>query len=144
MRIGVPKESRSGETRVAATPDSVKKLIKKNFKVAVERGAGALAHYPDAAYQAAGAEIVDTDTAFACDAVTKIHKPNPSELKKMKKGGVLHYYAFGDSRMPYEKAEEQVKEAAAKAGRKAGILFRRVVRPYSKTTVQIVVDAKII
>ncbi len=89
MRIGIPKEIRSGETRVAATPDSVKKLLKKKFTVAVERGAGALAHYPDSAYQAAGAEIVDTDTAFGCEAVAKIHKPNASELKKMKKGAVL-------------------------------------------------------
>ncbi len=89
MRIGVPKESRSGETRVAATPDSVKKLRKKNFQVAVERGAGALAHYSDEAYLAAGAELVSMEEAFGCDVVTKIHKPHSSELKLMKKGTVL-------------------------------------------------------
>jgi len=89
MRIGVPKESRAGETRVAATPDSVKKLKKKNFQIAIERGAGLAAHYTDEAYVAAGAEIVDNDAAFGCDAVIKIHKPNPGELKKMKKGAVL-------------------------------------------------------
>lgn len=89
MRIGIPKEIRSGETRVAATPDSVKKLKKKNFQVAVERGAGALSHYTDEAYAAAGAELVDTNGAFACDAVAKIHKPTADELKKMKKGSVL-------------------------------------------------------
>ena len=61
----------------------------------------------------------------------------------MKKGGVLHYYSFGDSKNPYEKAEKEVKDAAAKLGRKARILFRRVVRPYSKTTVQVVIDAEI-
>ncbi len=88
MRIGVPKESRSGETRVAATPDSVKKL-KKHFQIAVEKGAGAASHYPDEAYLAAGAELVDTNAAFGCDAVIKIHKPNASELQKMKKGAVL-------------------------------------------------------
>ena len=59
MKIGVPKETRSGETRVAASPDSVKKLRKKNFEVAVERGAGLAAHYTDEAYAAAGAELVD-------------------------------------------------------------------------------------
>jgi NAD(P) transhydrogenase subunit alpha len=89
MRIGVPKETRAGETRVAATPDSVKKLKKKNFTVAVERGAGAAAHYPDEAYAAAGAEIVDTAAAYGCDAVTKIHKPSADERKMLKKGAVL-------------------------------------------------------
>jgi H+-translocating NAD(P) transhydrogenase subunit alpha len=89
MRIGIPKESRSGETRVAATPDSVKKLKKKNFQVAVEKGAGLAAHYGDEAYAAAGAEIVSMETAFACDAVAKIHKPNITEIKLMKRGGVL-------------------------------------------------------
>lgn len=89
MRIGVPKEIRAGETRVAATPDSVKKLKKKSFHVLVEKGAGLAAHYTDEAYTAAGAEIVDTNTAFGADAVTKIHKPTAEELKKMKKGAVL-------------------------------------------------------
>jgi NAD(P) transhydrogenase subunit alpha len=89
MKIGVPKETRAGETRVSATPDSVKKLKKKNFEVAVERGAGLPAHYTDEAYTAAGATIVDTDTAYGCDVVTKIHKPTPAEQKKLKKGGVL-------------------------------------------------------
>ncbi|MGZ3721032.1 MAG: NAD(P)(+) transhydrogenase (Re/Si-specific) subunit alpha, partial [Bdellovibrionota bacterium] len=89
MRIGIPKETRPGETRVAATPDSIKKLKKKNFTVAVESGAGLAAHYTDEAYIAAGAEIVSADAAFACEAVTKIHKPNASELKKLKNGAVL-------------------------------------------------------
>jgi NAD(P) transhydrogenase subunit alpha len=88
MRIGVPKEIRSGETRVAATPDSVKKL-RKSFEVAVEKSAGLSAHYPDEAYAAAGATLVDADAAFACDAVVKIHKPSSAELKRMKKGAVL-------------------------------------------------------
>lgn len=61
----------------------------------------------------------------------------------LKRGGVLHYYSFGDSKNPFGKAEGEVKEAAAKLGRKARIVFRRVVRPYSKTTVQVVADAKI-
>jgi len=89
MRIGVPKESRSGETRVAATPDSVKKLKKKNFEVAVEKGAGAAAHYTDESYLAAGAEIVDAGTALGCAVVTKIHKPTAGELSQMRKDTVL-------------------------------------------------------
>jgi len=61
----------------------------------------------------------------------------------MKKGGVLHYYSFGKTDDPYSDAEKQVKKEAAKLGRKAKILFRRVVRPYSKDTEQVVVDAEI-
>lgn len=68
----------------------------------------------------------------------------PCIIPCLKKGGVLHYYSFGDSRQPYAEAERQVKDAAAKAGRRAGVLFRRVVRPYSKETVQVVIDAKIL
>ena len=61
----------------------------------------------------------------------------------LKKGGVLHYYSFGEIDAPYKKAEKDVKEAAKKAGRKARIAFRRVVRPYSKSMEQVVVDATI-
>ena len=89
VRIGVPRESRAGETRVAATPDSIKKLKKKGFHVCVERGAGSLAQYPDAAYEAAGAALVDTVTAWGADVVTKVHKPTSAELKLLKKGAVL-------------------------------------------------------
>ena len=89
MKIGIPKETRPGETRVAATPDSVKKLCKKNFSVAVQRGAGLSAHYPDEAYAAAGASLVSLEEAFACDAVMKIHKPSPTERANLKKGSLL-------------------------------------------------------
>jgi tRNA (guanine37-N1)-methyltransferase len=61
----------------------------------------------------------------------------------LKMGGMLHYYSFGDSQNPYEKVEKQVDEGAARLGRKARVLFRRIVRPYSKTTVQVVIDAEI-
>ena len=61
----------------------------------------------------------------------------------LKKGGVLHYYSFGSVGNPFEAAEKQVKDEAAKLGRKTEILFRRVVRPYSKDTEQVVIDAEI-
>jgi tRNA (guanine37-N1)-methyltransferase len=61
----------------------------------------------------------------------------------LKKGGMLHYYSFGEAGSPYAKAEDEVREAAAKFGRKARIVFRRIVRPYSKDTEQVVVDARI-
>ncbi|MFC2155271.1 NAD(P)(+) transhydrogenase (Re/Si-specific) subunit alpha, partial [Acidobacteriota bacterium] len=58
MQIGVPKEISSGETRVAATPADVKKLIQKNHKVYVETGAGKNASFMDEIYTAVGAEVV--------------------------------------------------------------------------------------
>jgi tRNA (guanine37-N1)-methyltransferase len=61
----------------------------------------------------------------------------------LKKGGVLHYYSFGSMENPFDGAEKQVKEEAAKLGRRALVIFRRVVRPYSKDTEQVVVDAEI-
>lgn len=61
----------------------------------------------------------------------------------LKKGGILHYYAFGSSLEPFAEAEMQVMEAALEAGRKVHVQFRRIVRPYSKTIVQAAIDAKI-
>lgn len=89
MIIGVPKESRSGETRVAATPESVKKLVKQGFKVRIEKSAGTLAHFLDKDYAAAGAELVDHNTALGSEIVLKIHKPTSDEILKMKKGSLL-------------------------------------------------------
>ena len=65
--IAVTKERRAGETRVAAIPETVKKLIAAGFSVTVEAGAGAAASYPDADYAAAGATIAKT----AKDALAK-------------------------------------------------------------------------
>ncbi|HQK31981.1 MAG TPA: NAD(P)(+) transhydrogenase (Re/Si-specific) subunit alpha, partial [Phycicoccus sp.] len=59
MRIGVPKESKPGERRVAATPKTVEQLIGLGYAVFVESGAGAEASYEDGAFQSAGADIVD-------------------------------------------------------------------------------------
>ncbi|MFA6907495.1 MAG: class I SAM-dependent methyltransferase family protein, partial [Candidatus Micrarchaeia archaeon] len=61
----------------------------------------------------------------------------------LKKGGMLHYYSFGSTEAPFAEAEKDVAEAAKRAGRKARVVFRRVVRPYSKDTEQVVVDARV-
>jgi tRNA (guanine37-N1)-methyltransferase len=61
----------------------------------------------------------------------------------LKKGGMLHYYSFGSTGAPYAGAEKDVLEAAARCGRRARVVFRRVVRPYSKDVEQVVVDARI-
>ena len=88
MRIGIPAETRPGETRVAATPETVKKLAAKH-QILVQSGAGVHASVPDAAYEAAGASIVDAATAFQADMVLKVRSPNADERGLMKQGTVL-------------------------------------------------------
>lgn len=89
MKIGVPKETRQGETRVASTPDVVKKLVAKGFSVLLEKGAGAGAHFTDDEYEQAGATLVDQATALAADIVLKVRKPSLDEIALMSEGSVL-------------------------------------------------------
>ncbi|MDN7178067.1 Re/Si-specific NAD(P)(+) transhydrogenase subunit alpha [Caballeronia sp. SEWSISQ10-4 2] len=89
MHIGVPAETRANEARVAATPETVKKLVSQGHRVTVQRGAGVPASYIDDAYTAAGAELVDVNTAFAAELVLKVHSPNDAELPLLKSGAVL-------------------------------------------------------
>lgn len=91
MRIGVPKETKSDENRVAATPDSIKRLAGKikGLKFLVESGAGEGAHYSDEAYSEVGAEIVDRKTALGAEIVLKVNRPTKDEIKPMSKGAVL-------------------------------------------------------
>src|SRR5471032_1330038 len=89
MLIGVPAETRANEARVAATPETVKKLVSQGHRVTVQRGAGVPASYIDDAFAAAGAELVDANTAFAADLVLKVHSPNEAELLLLKSGAVI-------------------------------------------------------
>ncbi len=89
MLIGVPLETAAGETRVAATPETVKKLKAQGHTIQVQAGAGIGASVTDAAYEAAGAEIVDATTALGCDLVLKVRAPLHSELSLMKTGAAL-------------------------------------------------------
>jgi NAD(P) transhydrogenase subunit alpha len=89
MRIGIPAETRPGETRVAATPETVKKLAAKN-EVRVQAGAGAQASFPDAEYAKAGAKIVPSAAeAYDADIVLKIRAPQESEVGLLRQGSVL-------------------------------------------------------
>jgi len=81
MKLGIPKETVSGETRVATTPEIAKKLVAKGFEVFLERGAGTAAHYPDADYEAAGVKMTDAAGAFGCDLVAKVRKPSIDEAE---------------------------------------------------------------
>jgi NAD(P) transhydrogenase subunit alpha len=89
MRIGIPSETRIGETRVAATPETVKKLVAAGHAVLIESGAGSGASIPDAAYTQAGAHIASADDAFGAEMVLKVRAPTPEELARMRSGTVL-------------------------------------------------------
>lgn len=89
MLIGIPKEVNVGETRVAGSPETVKKLLKLGYEVCVERGAGRLASFPDEAYVEAGARIVDKDEVWASDIVVCVDMPTDSELALMHRDAML-------------------------------------------------------
>ena len=92
MHIGIPVEIRGGETRVAATPETVKKFTAKGVhKVSVQSGAGAGASIPDSAYQEAGAAIVTNvaELYAQSEIVLKVRAPEPTELALMRKDAVL-------------------------------------------------------
>lgn len=86
MLIGIPRESLPGETRVAATPQTVGQIIKLGYAVVVETGAGAASSFSDAAYVDAGAEIGD---AWDADVVLKVNAPDDAEIAKVRDGATL-------------------------------------------------------
>jgi H+-translocating NAD(P) transhydrogenase subunit alpha len=89
MHIGVPAEVMAGETRVAVTPETAKKLKAQGHTVRLQSGAGLAASAPDAAYEAVGAEITDAAGAYACDVVLKVRCPQDSEVALLKSGSTL-------------------------------------------------------
>ena len=89
MQIGVPAETAAGETRVAVTPETVKKLIAQGHTVRVQSGAGVRASVTDEAYAAAGAEICDAAAALASPLVLKVVAPSAEELSHMASGAAL-------------------------------------------------------
>ncbi len=89
MKIGIPREVRSGEARVAAAPETVERLLALGFEVAVECGAGVAASFLDPRYEAAGAELTDTAGAWAADLVVKINAPTDDEIELLAEGGKL-------------------------------------------------------
>ncbi|MGB0890357.1 MAG: NAD(P)(+) transhydrogenase (Re/Si-specific) subunit alpha, partial [Solirubrobacterales bacterium] len=94
MRIAVPKESVSGETRVAATPETVKKLASSGNEVVVQSGAGTAAGHPDSQFTDAGATIANdfAATVSGADAVVKVQKPSSDELAQLPEGSIFIGY----------------------------------------------------
>ena len=89
MQIGVPRERAAGETRVALTPETAKKLKAQGHVLRVESGAGVAASVTDAAYEAVGCEIVDQAGALGAELVLKVRAPAADELALMKPGTAL-------------------------------------------------------
>src|SRR3954464_4530958 len=105
MKLGIVNETRPDERRVAASPAVVGKWVKGGWEVAVERGAGGNASYPDSQYEAAGATIVDRETAWHSDIVLKLRTPivnadGSCEADQMREGATLISYI-----LPAENAE---------------------------------------
>ncbi|PIT75184.1 Re/Si-specific NAD(P)(+) transhydrogenase subunit alpha [Limnohabitans sp. JirII-31] len=89
MLIGVPVETTAGETRVAITPETAKKLMAQGHTVRIQSGAGVAASVTDAAYAAVGAELVDASTAWGCDLVLKVRGPSEAETSLIKAGSTV-------------------------------------------------------
>jgi H+-translocating NAD(P) transhydrogenase subunit alpha len=99
MKISVLKERQPGETRVAATPETVKKLVGLGHTVTVESGAGTVAGFPDPSFAEAGATVVDGPAAAAgADIVFKVRRPLPDEVAALPEGaaliGLMEPFAF--------------------------------------------------
>src|SRR5256714_4425404 len=106
MIVGVPKEIKGQEYRVALLPSAAYQLIKRGHEVVVERGAGAGAGYPDADYSQAGATMVSEHAAVfeMSDLVVKVKEPQPSEYSLLRPGQMLFTYLHLAANAPLTEA----------------------------------------
>ena len=120
MIIGVPKEIKEQEYRVAMLPSGAYQLVKRGHQVLVERGAGAGAGYPDADYEQAGAKLVDSHAAvFAqADLIVKVKEPLPDEYGLLRPGQLLFTYL-------HLAANKSLTEALMKSGA-TGIAYETI------------------
>ena len=128
MKLAIPKEHLDGESRVAASVDTVKKLTALGLQVVVEQGAGAGASISDALYREAGAEIVASaaETLKDADIVFKVRGPSEEELGMMKRGAMLAAILN-----PYDDKARFQKYAAAGVNAFAMELMPRISRAQS-------------
>lgn len=89
MKLGILLETKEGETRVAATPETVKKLIKAGHQILIESGAGIKSSIIDEAYKTAGAEISDKSQVLNAEMLLKVQSPTADELSQIKPGTVI-------------------------------------------------------
>ncbi len=92
MIIGVPKEIKNNEFRVALTPSGVFELVRHGHRVMVQQGAGLGAAITDAEYEAAGALVVDLDAVWSAEMIVKVKEPIAPEYARMRKGQLLFTY----------------------------------------------------
>ena len=124
--VFIAKESDAGESRVAASPDTVKKLIGLGFEVLVQSGAGVGSNITDAMFETAGAAIAQAAASKGADVVLKVRAPSDAELKRFKKGAIV--IAIMD---PYGKEAEIEKMAKAGITAFAMELMPRITRAQS-------------
>ena len=89
MRIGIPRESRPGETLVAATAKTAAQLAALGYDVVVEQGAGAAADQPDAAYEEAGVRVGPGTDVWSSDVVVKVNAPTDDEIGLLRPGATV-------------------------------------------------------
>ena len=123
MRVGVPRELKDNEYRVAITPAGVRELVVGGHSVIIERDAGAGSSIPDAEFERAGATIVpDADVVFAdADMVLKVKEPIPEEFHRLREGLILFTYL-------HLAASEPVTRALIDSGT-AGVAYETVELP---------------
>lgn len=94
MIVGIPKEVKDNEFRVAATPEGVRELTRAGHDVVVEAGAGIGSSLPDEEFEAAGAKVLpDADAVFdAADMIVKVKEPQPQEYERFREGQLLFTY----------------------------------------------------
>ena len=110
MKIGIIKETKLKENRVAITPDVVKSLVKKGFEIIMEKSAGENSFYSDNTYSTAGVQLSDASTVLStCDVLLKVNPPSAGEITQMKKGAVL-------MSMMYAATNPELIDACCKAG----------------------------
>lgn len=108
MRIGIPRESRQGETLVAATTVTAAQLEALGYDVVVESGAGVAADQTDAAFTAAGIRVTDVDEVWASDIVIKVNAPTSGEIRRLREGAtVISLMAPGRSPKLIEELQAQ-------------------------------------
>ena len=88
MRVAVPKESRSGEKRVALVPDIINKLTRAGLEVTIESGAGASAQFSDAQYEVAGAKVVSGNVITDADVIASVQPLTPDQMRSLKKDAI--------------------------------------------------------
>jgi len=114
LTVGVPKETFPLEKRVAATPESVSKLIKPGFSVLIEKGAGASSHFSDADYEAAGAKVVEAGDVWKnSDVVMKLRPPTTDEVTQLEDRTLISFLYPGQNKELTDQLQSQKSTAFA-------------------------------